>query len=502
MKLSLKHIKVIYIALFSILILSLQIGIKWFALNLDTTSYAHIANQVAQGNFHALLNLTWSPLPPLIASLFIKFGIHPIIAFHITNSFALIALISLYAQALTKDNLLSYIVLGFLTITIGPGFSDAIFLFFFIFIFKEFNQAKTSKNHFIKLALLSIPFGFARSMGFYVMIFALLLYIALYLYEKNFKIARNYAGILLLNIIVISLWSMAIGKEHNIPPTLNKTGAFNLTLLPDRVNNTIPTNMDDKAKITIDNFHSYIHYNPKQQFIPNNRNTHQWRWLDIASFTGTPEIPKYPATWNAASIQFMIKYYFSNVYVFIKDYTFTCFIFFLLFFSNLKNFRVLIPLTVLLFYINLFFITHLEERYILPCIILLVTLVIENKNNIVFKFLKNTQIPLIILLSLSTHTLRNLLHASSASRTIFQPTPGFYTQKIDKPMSFIAFSNVETATLVIQNPNLIFKGYLYPNEIHTVTDTTLYLMEAKGEKAVFIPVKEYQKTHPQKQSNP
>ncbi len=498
MKLSLKHIKVIYIALFSVLILSLQIGIKWFALNLDTTAYAHIANQVAQGNFHALLNLTWSPLPPLIASMFIKFGIHPIVAFHITNSFALIALISLYAQALTKDNLLSYIVLGFLTITIGPGFSDAIFLFFFIFIFKELNQAKTSINHFIKLALLSIPFGFARSMGFYVMIFALLLYIALYLYEKNFKIARNYAGILLLNIIVISLWSMAIGKEHNIPPTLNKTGAFNLTLLQDRINNTIPTNVDDKAKITIDNFHSYIHYNPKQQFIPNNRKTHQWRWLDIASYTGTPEIPKFPEYWNTSSIKFIIKYYFSNVYVFIKDYTFTCFIFFLLFFSNLKNIRVLIPLSILLFYINLFFITHLEDRYILPCIILLVTLVIENKNNIHFNFLKSSQIPLVILLSLSTHTMRNLLHASNASKTIFQRTPRFYTQKFDKPMSFIAFSNVESATLVIQNPKLIFKGYLYPHELHSVKDSTLYFMERIGEKAVFTPIKDYQYSYPKK----
>lgn len=457
-------------------------------MSLDYTGYAHIANQLNEGNWAALFNLTWSSLMSFFASILMRIGVELHLSFAIIKMIFLILSIKesqTFIDTYFRDNktrvglkLITFVIVFFLS----TSNSDILFYYFSVAIVNAFIESKNFK--FVVFGILLI---LTRPLGLYLVIF--LAFVDILQRKLEIKSAKIAIYSYLLLLTLLSIWAILMGKHNGINPTIGWTGKYNLTLVSPENQKSYSLNYDEKYKQLADVYHEHMLYdnNTKDsQFysINHNRRIDQWKWLDISYHVGK-SIPEFNFTFNKLNIIHFTKWYFTNFYIFFKDYIFILVAVFFIFKQLRGNDLILfLGLMFIAFaYLSLFFLTHIESRYILAPIFLLICSILYFNDG---KWFNNFQFLVVFNILFFKQWIQIMVFFVSGMQNLSCKIPFFLNQKFNQKIKYVSTGNLPPSLLVIKNPNLKCVGYIKSrDDFWKIQDTTIALLEFKTDTAYF-----------------
>jgi len=449
-------------------------------MSLDYTSYAHIANQLYLSNWEALFNLTWSSFVPLMVSILMRIGINIHIGFGVIKLiFGLLSteLLFNYTKREFKEskNLFLINLLGLLVIFhLIQSITDIVFLYFSsLFLLSTFEKKSIS----ILWGMLTI---LTRPLGIYIVILSFFIN-AIMDYNNIKKFLKSITNNLIVLLLTL-IWSSQVGKFNWMSATLGLTGKYNLTLVSPNNQKYIFNNLDDKFKQQADIYHSHLLYGGNCKLKYHKRKVDQWKWLDISLHLGEC-IEFYH--FKLSDIGYFIKWYMSNVYIFIKEYIYIIFALMVHFygainFFSIKNYSIVGAIFI---YLSLFFLTHIELRYVIMPILLIVIFIVKNNN---LRYFNNFQYLLIFNLMFLRQWIQIFIFLVSGLKNWSTELPNFLKQRFDKDIQYVSTGNLPASLLVIKNDNLKYVGYIKSRDDYwKIKDSTIALLEFHSDTAYF-----------------
>jgi hypothetical protein len=457
-------------------------------MTLDYTGYAHIAHQLSVGNWAALFNLTWSSLMSLFASLLIRIGLDVHISFAIIKSLFIILTFresNLFINTNFKDDLSKKglkIIFLCLIFFLSTSNTDILFFYFTISVVNAFIKTKN-----IKFTINCILLILTRPLGLYLVFF--ILFIDLVIRKINivnrFISYYNYA----LIFTFVLIWSITLGRYNGLAPTMGWAGKYNLTLVSPDNQRAYSLNYDEKYKQLADVYHDHMIYTNNSSdssfhSAKHDRRIDQWKWLDISFHVGK-SIKEFNFRPQKNIIIHFVKWYTSNFYIFFKEYLFLLItIYFLLKEAKGNRLKIISSIFIICFlYLSMFFVTHIETRYILTPIVILISTVIYFNDR---KWFNNFQYLLVFNLFFFKQWIQIILFFASGLQNLTCKVPYFLNQKFDQKVKYVSTGNLPPSLLVIKNENLKCVGYIKSRDDYwKITDSTIALLEFKSDTAYF-----------------
>jgi hypothetical protein len=319
-----------------------------------------------------------------------------------------------------------------------------------------------------------------RPLGIYIVILSFLIN-AIIDYNNIKQLLKSITNNLIILLLTL-IWSSQIGKYNGMSATLGLTGKYNLTLVSPNNQKYISNNLDDKFKQQADVYHSHLLYGDNCKLKHHKRKVEQWKWLDISlHLDECIEVYHF----KLIDIGYFIKWYVSNVYIFIKEFIYIMFALIVYFYGAIKFFSIKNYFIVgaIFIYLSLFFLTHIEVRYVVMPVFLLVIFILQNNN---LRYFNNFQYLLIFNFMFLKQWIQIFIFLVFGLKNWSSELPYFLNQRFDQNIQYVSTGNLPPSLLVIKNENLKYVGYIKSRDDYwKIKDSTIALLEFHSDTAYF-----------------
>jgi hypothetical protein len=220
----------------------LLIGYYRYSLNPDGIAYIEIAKKYAQGDITQAINGYWSPLVSWLLALFVLLDVDPQLAYRwiaLASSFlSLVGLWVILRKSIKRWYIEFVMLVSFATMLLswslaGPITGDILFLTAAIWLVVSFNYFISARS-WLSVLLLSVNGAwlyYAKSVGFFIFIGALLLFALLEFKQHKFsKIFKGYIIVGSVFLIFTLPYAAAISYKYKTL-TVSTAGKINLLLV-------------------------------------------------------------------------------------------------------------------------------------------------------------------------------------------------------------------------------------------------------------------------------